>query len=491
MAGIARRIGVPYPVFLAVGGAALALLPNGPRLALDPSLALALFVAPILVDSAFDASLRDLRRNWLPLTGLIVAAVGITTVAVAIVARWLRPDLPLAVALVLGAIVAPPDAAAATTVLRAVRLPHRILVILEGESLLNDAVALLLYRVAIAATAAGFSVAHTVPLAGLSVVVSVGVGVVIAKGFGPLIERVTYVPSNIILQFMGTFGIWIFAERVGLSGVLTLVSFSFMASRRTRMPARMRVPAFAFWETAVFILNVFAFVIIGLQLRPILEELSPAERTRDLLFALAVLGTVIACRFGWVMLYGVVVRWRLGGQKSKNPLLMPTVRGGLLISWCGMRGIVTLATALALPADFPRRGLFVLTAFAVVLGTLLIQGISLKGVIRWFDLRDDSPVEREVREAWKKALEAALASLDDESSPEADTLRTEYRAAIENAERDTESARPNLPGDALRRKAIAAARDALHDLRHGGTIGDDAYNTLQEELDRLELSAAE
>ena len=489
MAGTARRIGVPYPVFLAVGGAALALLPNGPRIVLDPSLALALFVAPVLVDSAFDASLRDLRQNWLPLTGLIVAAVGITSVTVALVARWLRPDLPFAVALVLGAVVAPPDAAAATTVLHTVRLPHRILVILEGESLLNDAVALLLYRVAIAATAAGFSIAHTVPIAGLSVVGSIVAGVVIAKVYGRFVlERVDYMPSSIILQFMGTFGTWIFAEHVGLSGVLTIVSFAFTASRRSRMPAKLRVPSYAVWETVVFVLNVFAFIIIGLQLRPILEALSPSERVHDLLFAAAILVTTILCRFGWVMFYGVVIRWRLRGRKSTNPLVVPTVRGGLLISWCGMRGIVTLATALALPAEFPRRGLLVLTAFAVVLGTLLIQGLTLKGIIRFLDLRDDSPVEREVREAWKKSLEAALASLDGESSPEAEALRDEYRTAIEKV---GDNARPQLPADGLRRKAVHAARDALLGLRNHGTIGDDAYNTLQEELDRLELSAAE
>src|SRR6478609_187181 len=151
----ARRIGVPYPVVLAVAGTALALVPNAPEFALDPELVLALFVAPILLDAAFDTSPRDLRRNWLSVGSLVVVAVGVTTVAVAAVARWLVPDLPWAAAVALGAIVAPPDAVAATAVLRRLRPPHRLLVILEGESLLNDATALLIYRVAVGAAAAG------------------------------------------------------------------------------------------------------------------------------------------------------------------------------------------------------------------------------------------------------------------------------------------------------------------------------------------------
>lgn len=492
MSGIARRLRIPWPTLLAVGGAALALVPKAPRLELDPSLALALFVAPVLVDSAFDASQRDLRRNWASLSGLIVVAVTLTAFGVALVARRLRPDLPFAVALVLGAIVAPPDAAAASTVLRSVKLPHRILTILEGESLLNDASALLLYRVAIgAATTAGFSYARELPLAGLSIVASIIAGVVSARLWGRLVlEKLDYAPSSIIVQFIGTFGTWIFAEKVGLSGVLTLVAFAFTASRRNAMPARLRVPSFAVWETAVFMLNVFAFVIIGLQLRPILEALSPEERTQDLLFAGAILVTVIVCRFAWVMFYNACVRWYLHGRKTDNPLLVPTVRGGLLISWCGMRGVVTLATALALPADFPRRGLLMLTAFVVTLGTLLFQGLTLRGVIRWFDLKDDSPVEREVGEAWRKALEAARATLDGEDSEAADVLRREYDAAIRATEND-EPTRPALPGDALRLKAVNAARDTVHELRETGAIGNDAFNLLQEELDRLELSAAE
>src|SRR5215212_4642011 len=177
LAALARRVGAPYPVFLALGGALLAFLPGAPEFSVPPELALALFVAPVLLDAAYDASLRDLKDNWVPVTGLVVFAVGLTTAAVAVVARTLVPAMPWAPAIALGAIVAPPDAVAATAVLRQLRPPHRILTILEGESLLNDATALLIYRLAVGAVAASsFSVSAVAPAFLLGVVGSVIVG---------------------------------------------------------------------------------------------------------------------------------------------------------------------------------------------------------------------------------------------------------------------------------------------------------------------------
>src|SRR5204862_3529253 len=177
LAAAARRVGAPYPVFLAIGGAVLAFVPGAPSVSLPPELMLALFVAPVLVDAAYDTSLRDLRDNWAPVTGLVVFAVGLTTVAVAIVVRALIPDMPWAPAIALGAVVAPPDAVAATAVLRPLRPPHRLLTILEGESLLNDASALLIYRLAVGAVAAnGFSIRTVAPTFMLAVAGSVVAG---------------------------------------------------------------------------------------------------------------------------------------------------------------------------------------------------------------------------------------------------------------------------------------------------------------------------
>src|SRR6187455_107394 len=259
LAAGARRVGAPYPVFLAVGGALLAFVPVAPSIALPPELALALFVAPVLLDAAYDASLRDLKDNWAPVTSLVICAVGLTTVAVAVVVRMLVPAIPWPAAIVLGAVVAPPDAVAATAVLRPLRPPHRILTILEGESLLNDASALLIYSLAVGAVAAnGFSASAVAPTFLLAIAGSVAAGPALGWVTLKVMDRVRHVPTAIILQFVTTFGVWILAEHFGLSGVLTMVCYAMTVAQTApaRTPAWMRIPSYAVWETAVFALNV-------------------------------------------------------------------------------------------------------------------------------------------------------------------------------------------------------------------------------------------
>ena len=347
LAAVARRLGAPYPVFLALGGAVLAFFPAAPAFVLPPELALALFVAPVLLDAAYDASLRDLKDNWAPVTGLVIFAVGLTTIAVAVVARAIVPAMPWASAIALGAVVAPPDAVAATAVLRPMRPPHRLLTILEGESLLNDASALLIYRLAVGSVgASGFSVAEAAPAFFLGIAGSIVVGPLLGWLTLQLMDRVQHVPTAIILQFVTTFGVWLLAERLGLSAVLTMVCFAVTAARTSpaRVPARIRVPTYAVWETVVFGLNVLAFIFIGLQIRPILESLEPSDLGRYFAVAGAVLVTVIVVRFIWHMPFNAVVRWRDArfGFHPPRPMLRPTVGSGVVISWSGMRGIVSL-----------------------------------------------------------------------------------------------------------------------------------------------------
>src|SRR5882672_4969238 len=314
LAAVARRIGAPYPALLALGGAVLAFVPGAPVFSIPPDLALALFVAPVLLDAAYDTSPRDLKENWGPVAGLVVVSVGLTTVAVAVVARALVPAMPWAAAIALGAVVAPPDATAAIAVLRQVKIPHRLLTILEGESLLNDASALLVYRLAVGAVVAGaFSIRAVAPTFLLAVAGSLVAGPVLARLMLAVMNRVRDVPTAIIFQFITTFGVWIVAERVGLSGVLTMVCFAIAVARRApeRTPARIRVPSYAVWDTVVFVLNVLAFVFIGLQIRPILTNLDPALRLRYLYVAGAVLVTVIVVRFAWVMTHNALLRWNI------------------------------------------------------------------------------------------------------------------------------------------------------------------------------------
>jgi Na+/H+ antiporter len=493
LAAGARRVGAPYPVFLALGGAALAFVPGVPAFTVRPELALALFVAPVLLDAAYDASPRDLKDNWLAVIGLVVFAVGLTTVAVAAVVRAIVPEMPWAPAVALGAIVAPPDAAAATAVLRQLRPPQRLLTILEGESLLNDASALLIYRLAVGAVAAGgFSLGAVAPQFLLAVAGSLVAGPTLGWLTMKLTERMQHIPSSIVLQFLTTFGVWILAEQLHLSAVLTMVTFAITVARTApaRIPARSRIPTYAVWETAVFALNVLAFIFIGLQIRPILQGLRGGDRGRYFAVAAAVLVTAVVVRLMWHMSFNAVLRWRdrRYGFNPPRPMLRPTIGSGLVISWAGMRGIVSLAAALALPAGFPFRDLILLTAFGVVLGTLAIQGLTLGPLLRVLDLHDDDPVGRELATARFRALRAGLDSLAGEASAAADIVRRELMAHLTDdpAEESAES----LAGHGeVHLRAVRAARLTVIAMRDEDEIGDDAFHLIEEELDWIEMAS--
>ena len=493
LAALARRWNVPYPALLAGLGIVLALVPGMPHVVLDPQLALALFVAPVLLDAAYDTSTRDLRANWIPITGLVFIAVGVTTATVAWAAKAMVPELPWSAAIALGAIVAPPDAAAASAVLKQTRLPHRLTQILEGESLFNDATALLIYRMAVAtAMGEGLSIGRAVPTLAVVVLGSLVAGFVTARVFRWITLKVDDIPTSIVLQFAGTFGVWVVAERVGLSGILTVVAYAITIARYAphTTPARIRVPSYAVWETMVFVLNVLAFVMIGLQLGPIIEGLSNDERRTYAQVAAVVLAVVMVSRIVWVMLYNTAMRWRFAhnGAPPDAPD-RPTVRGGILVSWCGMRGIVTLAAALALPDAFPGRPLILVTAFTVVVGTLILQGLTLPGLLRVLDLRDDGPVEREVHQAREAALRAAVRTLDGNPSEAARSLRFELEELLSTEAEDGSRtpSQPTLP--ALRQGAVDAARAELKRMRFDDSIGDDAYHRVELVLDRTELYA--
>jgi monovalent cation/hydrogen antiporter len=264
-----------------------------------------------------------------------------------------------------------------------------------------------------------------------------------------------------------------------------------------RIPARIRIPSYAVWETMVFLLNVLAFVFIGLQLGPILASLEPAARGQYFAVAGAVLVTVIVVRIAWHMSFNAVIRWRQRrfGFHPPRPMLRPTIASGFVISWSGMRGIVTLAAALALPAAFPFRDLIVLTAFSVVLGTLTLQGLTLGPLMRALNLRDDDPVGHEVAAARERALRAGLAVLDRDPSPVAEAVRLELLAQLGSV--DAPEANPE-EGEARRTahrdvhdRAIHAARQSVLAMRASEEIGDDAFHQMEAELDWIEMSGGD
>jgi CPA1 family monovalent cation:H+ antiporter len=492
LAAMARRIATPYPALVAIAGAALALFPGMPSIALDPELALALFVAPVLLDAAFDASQRDLRKNWRAVFGLALGAVVLTVIVVAVAAHLLVPGLPWAAAIALGAIVAPPDAAAATAVLKQLRPPNRILVVLEGESLFNDASALLIYRFAVVASVTGFVSGWSLP--GTILAVSAGsvvLGLVLSRIVVFFMSRVQDVATAVIVQFCSTFGVWLLAERLHLSGILTMVVFAMAASRYSAesTPARVRVPSYAVWEVAVFVLNVLAFILVGFQLRQIVQR---AAWTQYTAVAAAVCAAVILARIAWVSAAAFVSRWRcrtLGDSEGTGDVVALSGRAAAVVGWCGMRGIVTLAAALALPANFPYRDLIFFTSFAVVLVTLVVQGMTLRPLLLWLDVRDDGTVEREVRLARVETLRAALdATRAPHGGETADLLRRRLELRLRRAEAGSDS---DLEDADVVRAATSAERRRLIELRDSGTIGDTAFQQVEQEIDIRELDLME
>ncbi|HEX3949937.1 MAG TPA: cation:proton antiporter [Steroidobacteraceae bacterium] len=487
---VARRLRVPYPSLLALAGGCVAVLPFAPHLGIQPQLALALFVAPAVLDTAFDMPPRELVRIWVPLVSLAVVLVLLTTAAVAWAAvAW--AGIPVAAAIALGAIVAPPDAAAASAVLREFNLPRRTLAVLQGESLLNDAVALLLFGLAVSAAAAPDGAWHSLaPRLLIAVPGGAVVGVLTAHLGMRLFVRLAGTLSLIIVQFLITYGTWILAERLRLSPIVAVVALAAVIARYmpSRTSARDRVNSYAIWATVVFVLNVLAFLLMGLQARDILNQLHSDALWHALAFAGIVLGIVIGVRFAYVMLYGFVLRrFQAFFEQRVLNSKVPKLSIGILVSWCGMRGLVTLATALALPEGFPSRDVIVLSAFIVVLGTLILQGFTIRPLIALLRIAPDSSLDEDVSRARSAMLDAALHEITHGSSPAAAALFAEYSAARAGS---VDRSQPNTEYDGMRRRAIAAERRLLADWRREGRIQDDAYHLLEDELDRAELHVA-
>lgn len=349
---------------------------------------------------------------------------------------------------------------------------------------------MLIYRLAIAAAlTGGFDPLSAAPAFGLVFVGSVVVGWLLAWPVAALMSRVDDAPTSVILQFVVTFAVWLLAERLELSGVVTIVVFGLTLARRHfgHMPARLRVPSFAIWETATVVLNVLAFTLIGLQLGPIWSALGPERRGPYLLAALTILAAVIGVRLAWVFLHHgldqTIRRLKRGAPEEEDP---PTVKDALAVGWSGMRGIVTLAAALAVPTSLPYRDFVLLTAFVVVLGTLVLQGLTLGPLLKWLTLANDGLVAREMAQARERALSAAVSALDGEHGESAARLREQGLRALVRARLGGDPT--EAEEDRLRRRMVQAARAALEDMRRSGHIGDDAFRRIEEELDWRELA---
>lgn len=482
---VARRLSLPYPAMLAGAGVVVALVPGAPNIPIEPATALPLFIAPALVDAAYDFPPSAARRFWAPLVAFALVAVLATAALVAGIG-WAYAGLPLAAAVALGAIVAPPDAAAATAVLSTVSIPRSTDAVLKGESLFNDATALLLFGAALAVQSnGGLDLGVGLRLA-LAVPGGLGLGVAWALVVRRIDRLVTGTLGGNLLQFVNAFLVWIVAERLHLSAVLSTVAFAMTLARSAEVSggARMRVHSYAVWSAVVFCLNVFAFLLMGMQARGIVARMEPAALTSALVFAGLVVLAVVVARLAVVVGYNRLTAWRYARRGEPAPA---SLAQAVFVGWSGMRGLVTLATAFALPEDFPQRDAVVLTAFGVVLATLVLQGLTLGPLIRWLDLDQGDAFGRELAEARATLAATALATIGTRAGPEADNLRYAYALARDAAGDPSRTAPLERRRD-LGLAAIAAERGRLERMRLDHAVGADAYGMLQEELDWRELA---
>ncbi|WP_327353505.1 Na+/H+ antiporter [Streptomyces sp. NBC_01304] len=511
VAGIARRTPVPAPLLLVAAGLVLAYVPGVPQYELDPHIVLPLLLPPLLYTAGVESSYLDLRANWRPVALLSVGYVLFATLVVGYAVYLIVPDLPLTAALVLGAVIAPPDAVAATAIARRVGLPSRITTILQGESLVNDATAITAYKVALAAAVGeGASWAGGIGEFALAALGGIGVGLVLMV---PLHWLRTHLKEALLqntLSLLIPFVAYAAAEEVHASGVLAVVVVAlYLGHRSWQVDFATRLQEAAVWKMVAFVLESAVFALIGLQLPVVLKELGEYEGARAAWYAVAVFLVVVAARFVWV--YPATFLPRLLFKRIRERETNPTWTGPLIVGWAGMRGVVSLAIAFSIPkvlddgSPFPARNLVLFLTFTTVIGTLVVQGLSLPGLIRLLRIpgRDEHAETLAEAQAQSEASQAAVARLEallaDERNALPSALADRLRTVLErrrNAVWERLGAPNAVTGESaddtyrrLSRETLEAEREVFVRLRDERRIDDEMLRTLQRRLDLEEAAA--
>jgi monovalent cation/hydrogen antiporter len=490
---------IPYPILLVLGGLGLGFVPGMPHIEFPPDLVLVAILPPLLYGAAFFTSLRDLRANARPIALLAIGLVLTTTVMVAAIGHALIPGLDWPTAFVLGAIVSPTDPTAATAIADRLGLPRRLVSLIEGESLVNDGTALVAYRFAVAAVVTGsFSLASASARFALNVLGGIAIGLAVGSLIRQVRRRLDNPPLEITISILSGYFAYLPAQAAGVSGVLAAVTVGIYMGWHTPelTTAQTRLQGTAVWEILFFVLNAFLFALVGLQLPAIVDALSGRSTGALIRDAAVVFGAVAVARFAWIFLLRWVPRALAPRGEGNPPWQWSTV-----LAWSGMRGSVSLAAALALPLTtdagraFPNRDLIVFLTFAVILGTLVVQGLTLPGVIRLVGLEDDGLAEKEDAKARIHAAEAALARLEeliDEEWVRDDTA--ERLRGLYGFRRDRFRSRFDPDADAtvedrstdyqrLRRELLDAERRAVLELRRHGRIDDAVMRRVVRDLD--------
>ncbi|MEY2442095.1 MAG: monovalent cation/hydrogen antiporter [bacterium] len=503
-ASAARAAHLPYPIVLVLGGIVLGIVPGLPEARLNPDLVLVIFLPPLIYSSAFFTNLSDLRRDLRPISLLAIGLVLVTTATVALAAHAVIDGMSWAVAFTLGAIVAPTDTIAVSAILQRMNLPRRMRSVLEGESLINDGTALVAYKVAVAAVATGsFSVAH----AGVQFLADAGGGVLIGLAAGWVIAEVRRRLDDPLIEntisLLSGYAAYIPAERIGASGVLAAVTVGvYMGFRSPGIVApATRLQGSMLWEVLIFLLNAVLFVLIGLQLPVIVGGLDGYSAGTLVGWGLLVAAVVILTRLAWQHMIVFLIR-----AIDRRPHLVAqrtnwqtrTVSG-----WAGIRGAVSLAAALALPASFPERDLVIFLTFCVIAVTLVGQGLTLPWLIRKLGVSDDGRARDEELKARLKVTKAAIARIDELGGAEwtRDDSVERMRGLYEYRKRRLAARAGRIEDDGYEDRSVAyqtlvreileAQRAELQRLRADGTISADVMRMLERELDledqRLEI----
>lgn len=497
---LARRLRFPYPIALVIGGGALGFVPNLPELPFDPQLILVLVLPPILYQAALLTSWRDFRANLRPIGLLAIGLVIATTLAVGATLKWLVPEIPWAAAFVLGAIVSPPDAVAATAILSRLSVPRRVVTILEGESLVNDASGLVIYKFAVAAVMTGvFSLWDASLQFGGVALGGIAIGAGIAVLFVAIHRRLGDTMMEVLATLATPYVAYILSESMHVSGVLAVVTAGLVRGRYAPaiVSAEMRIVARSAWNLQVFLLNSLIFILIGLQLSEIVDRMDPSSILPLVLDGALVSLVAILVRFAWIHPAAWIERALSGTRADAMP-----EKQLVIMSWCGMRGIVSLAAALALPLTlpngdaFPQRDLIVFLTFVVIFATLVLQGLTLSPLIRWLKVGADWSLLKEhqlAREALGGAASLAIKKLAaDEQAPDELTERilAEFADKIAHATADAgvtpaDGTRASLAGR-LRQAALAAERQELLRIWRENRISDEVLHHIEEDLDYQE-----
>jgi Na+/H+ antiporter len=508
---IARLINVPYPIVLVIGGLGIGLIPGLPDVTLDPDLVLVIFLPPLLYAAAFFASLRDLRRDLRPITMSAVGLVIATAVGVALVAHALIDGMTWGAAFALGAILAPTDAIAATAITRRLGAPRRLVTIIEGESLINDGTALVIYRSAVAAVVGGsFSIWSGGLDFVLAVIGGVAVGLVVGWAIAEIRRRIEDPPVEITISLATGYAAYLPAEAIDVSGVLAAVTAGIYLGWKAPEIASVaqRLQGRPVWELLQFLLNAVLFVLIGLQLPIVVGNLEGISAITLVGYAAAICAAVVGVRLIWTNTMPYVVRAL--DRRPQQQARRLGWRTRQISAWAGMRGGVSLAAALALPLQtdagepFPQRDLIIFLAFSVILFTLVIQGLTLPWLMRRLRVGDDGrEVEEEEVKARLHASAAALERLEELAAEDWTRDETvervrrlyEYRQRRFSARRDGDDSDGiedrSLAFQRLSRELYNAQRQAVVALRNSGEISNEVMTRIERDLDledsRLEI----